>query len=747
MQIKTRLRVNTLSIIIIFILILLSLGYFSLTSLRSTRKIEIIHKMRQISVDRILLRDDFIVNREERAARQWFSKTAELQDLFEQAATYFQEKEEIMLLQMAKADFAATVAGFSEFIELQRSKDPVARHNFSLSESEQRLVNQVFVKAYSLTDINTSLHEVLQAKDRALRDTAFWFTILLVICGGSLIIVNSTLASRLLTKRLATLRQGLLDFGAGNFTSRIIMDGEDELSVLAQASNEMAMRLQASYTSIDNLQEEIEERARVQNELQDSERNLSNLLEKLNQAQQIALIGSWEWNLQTNQVWWSEETYRIFGVTPHDFVPSFDGNSKFIHPDDLERYGKTFAHSLQTGEPLDVEFRLIANNGELKSIYALGQVLDDGSGKPLRFIGTVTDISEKKRANEKLLLLSNFNNLILDSVEEGILGLDMQGRHTFANPAASRMLGYEAYELIGQESHSLWHHTKADGSPCQIEDCEINTAIREGKMQHIVSEVFWRKAGTSFPIECICSPLLEQGRLAGTVLTFTDITARKEAEEKIASSLQEKDLLLKEIHHRVKNNLQIISSLLKLQANYIATEQVKEIFLESQQRITAMASVHTLLYKSQNFAAINLGDYVRSMASQLLQAYKSRTAPIALAIHIKEVMLPIDSAIPCGLLINELLTNALKYAFPGARKGEISVETEWTENGLRLMLADNGIGFPSDMDFRTTATFGLKLVQMLVKQLDGSIEQFSDNGTRYVIMFRPATTPQEVGHV
>ena len=147
MQIKTRLRVNTLSIIIIFILILLSLGYFSLTSLRSTRKIEIIHKMRQISVDRILLRDDFIVNREERAARQWFSKTAELQDLFEQAATYFQEKEEIMLLQMAKADFAATVAGFSEFIELQRSKDPVARHNFSLSESEQRLVNQVFVKA------------------------------------------------------------------------------------------------------------------------------------------------------------------------------------------------------------------------------------------------------------------------------------------------------------------------------------------------------------------------------------------------------------------------------------------------------------------------------------------------------------------------------------------------------------------------------------------------------------------------
>ena len=227
---------------------------------------------------------------------------------------------------------------------------------------------------------------------------------------------------------------------------------------------------------------------------------------------------------------------------------------------------------------------------------------------------------------------------------------------------------------------------------------------------------------------------------------FKDITESKQAEERIIASLHEKEILLKEIHHRVKNNLQIISSLLKLQANSIKDEQVKESFRESQQRIMAMASVHTQLYKSQNFAAISLSDYVQDMTRQLLQAYKTGTATIDLVINIEEIMLPIDSAIPCGLLINELITNALKYAFPEARKGKITIEAQQTENGVRLIFADNGIGLPNDVDFHTTETLGLRLVQMLVKQLDGSIELASERGTRYMIQFKPATN-QEIVHV
>ena len=236
------------------------------------------------------------------------------------------------------------------------------------------------------------------------------------------------------------------------------------------------------------------------------------------------------------------------------------------------------------------------------------------------------------------------------------------------------------------------------------------------------------------------------GEIVGIIFSGEDITERKQAEEKIIESLREKEILLKEIHHRVKNNLQIISSLLKLQADSINDEQVKESFRESQQRIVAMASVHTQLYESQTFAAISFADYVQDMTRQLLQAYKTDTAAIGLVINIEEIMLPIDSAIPCGLLINELITNALKYAFPEARKGEITIEAQQTENGVRLIFADNGIGLPNDVDFHTTETLGLRLVQMLVKQLDGSIELSLEKGTRYVIQFKPATN-QEIVHV
>ena len=220
-------------------------------------------------------------------------------------------------------------------------------------------------------------------------------------------------------------------------------------------------------------------------------------------------------------------------------------------------------------------------------------------------------------------------------------------------------------------------------------------------------------------------------------VTFQDITERKQAEEQIKASLREKETLLKEVHHRVKNNLQIISSLLNMQARSIGNEKLEGIFRECQDRITAMASVHQLLYKSQNFAEINFGEYVRETASQLLRTYKTSSAAVSLVIHAENIMIPIDTAIPCGLIINELVTNSLKYAFPGVSKGEIKIEMSQTQQGISLVFADNGIGFPKDVDFYDTKTLGLKLIHMLVKQLDGTIEQFIDGGTKYAIMLKP----------
>ena len=229
-----------------------------------------------------------------------------------------------------------------------------------------------------------------------------------------------------------------------------------------------------------------------------------------------------------------------------------------------------------------------------------------------------------------------------------------------------------------------------------------------------------------------------------TVHLEAEIAERNRAEEKIQASLREKETLLKEIHHRVKNNLQIISSLLSLQAKSIEDEKLEGIFRECQDRIAAMASVHQLLYKSQNFAEINFGDYLRETASQLFRSYKTGKSTISLVIQAENVMLPIDTAIPCGLIINELVTNALKYAFPGASKGEIKIEMSQTKQGIRLLFEDNGIGFPKDVDFSNSGTLGLKLIHLLVKQLDGSIEQFINGGTRYAIRLKPETPDEEV---
>jgi len=226
----------------------------------------------------------------------------------------------------------------------------------------------------------------------------------------------------------------------------------------------------------------------------------------------------------------------------------------------------------------------------------------------------------------------------------------------------------------------------------------------------------------------------KEDRIVGIIGFAVDITDRRESEDKLRSSLLEKEMLLKEIHHRVKNNLQIISSLLRLQAHSLRDEKLEGIFQECQDRIASMAHVHQLLYKSQNFAAIDFGEYLRETAAQLFRSYRTGTAAIGLVIEADDdLLLPIETAIPCGLILNELITNALKYAFPGGRNGQITIKMHRTAREITLLFEDNGIGFPPEVDLSGAETLGLNLIHMLVKQIDGAIELSTDNGTRYLI--------------
>ena len=215
-----------------------------------------------------------------------------------------------------------------------------------------------------------------------------------------------------------------------------------------------------------------------------------------------------------------------------------------------------------------------------------------------------------------------------------------------------------------------------------------------------------------------------------------DITERKRAEERIRASLKEKEVLLKEIHHRVKNNLQIISSLLYLQASRTEHAGAVSALRESRNRIKSMALIHERLYQSANLASVDMGEYTRNLVSDLQRSYRIEESAVRLRLNIQDIPLGITEAIPCGLIINELVSNALKHAFPKGRAGEVTIGLRRaTANRTTLTVSDNGIGFPEQMDFRKSPSLGLTLINSLVEQLGGTIDLDRRGGTTFTITF------------
>jgi PAS domain S-box-containing protein len=214
-----------------------------------------------------------------------------------------------------------------------------------------------------------------------------------------------------------------------------------------------------------------------------------------------------------------------------------------------------------------------------------------------------------------------------------------------------------------------------------------------------------------------------------------DITESKRAEQIVRASLREKEVLLKEIHHRVKNNLQITSSLLRLQAANISDPSIREMVHDSQDRIHSMALVHELLYRSTDLAHVDFAEYVRGLVEQLLRSYGAVGRRISIAVDLGSIQFGVDEAIPCGLIINELVSNSLKHAFPGGRSGTIRVSGEADDLHATLRVFDDGAGFPAGIDAGRGGTLGLQLVQTLTDQLEGTLRVRTESGTQVEIAF------------
>lgn len=224
-------------------------------------------------------------------------------------------------------------------------------------------------------------------------------------------------------------------------------------------------------------------------------------------------------------------------------------------------------------------------------------------------------------------------------------------------------------------------------------------------------------------------------RLANDQLT-QEVAERRQAEEALKIALQEKVILLKEIHHRVKNNLAVVSSILGLQSRQVQDKTTLEVFKECRNRVKAMAKIHTNLYQSDDFSRVDFGSYIGDLTNDLFLAYRVNPEAVTLTKHIDSLALDINNAIPLGLLLNELLSNTLKYAFPEGREGLIRIALRNENDYIRLTVADDGIGFPEDIDFTNTKSLGLQLVMALVQQLKGTINLKREQGTEFTVKFR-----------
>ncbi|MCC7450851.1 MAG: PAS domain S-box protein [Anaerolineae bacterium] len=331
---------------------------------------------------------------------------------------------------------------------------------------------------------------------------------------------------------------------------------------------------------------------------------------------------------------------------------------------------------------------------------------------------------------------------ILNNSPDAILLLGADGTIELCNTAFYELFGYETAETTGKPLNSLIEPSYTD----MLNDL-LQTAIDKGQATRF-QILAQRKNTSTFNAGAGLASIQKGGVITGLVCSLRDISEQVQAEERVKASLREKEVLLREIHHRVKNNMQVISSLLALQAGYTDNEHTTQMFRESQNRIRSMALVHERLYQSQELARIDFAEYVHELTGHLLNSYRTQANLITLDVLADVIYLDIDMAIPCGLIINELVSNALKHAFPNGRSGKITVELRIDSNGLHTILVrDDGVGIPDELNVHRTESLGLQLVTSLTGQLNATIGLHRGQGTTFEIRFAIPSTKRSLSRV
>jgi len=457
-------------------------------------------------------------------------------------------------------------------------------------------------------------------------------------------------------------------------------------------------------------------------------------------ASEAAGLGFWDFDLASDTFEWDNSMFQLYGRPRLHGAQSYALWTDSLHPDDRELSEQTMSKARNAAGAFESEFRVVHPSGDIRHLRSAFSVAQDGEGRPSQIFGVTFDVTDRKRATEQF-------RLALEAAPTGMLMMNEAGTIVLANAQIEALFGYPRDELLGQRLEMLVperfraHHP--DLRKAFFGDPKTR-AMGAGRELYGL-----RKDGTEVPIEIGLNPLqTPEGHFV--LSSIADITDRKRAQEGLqalnaeleqrvsarTSELKERESLLQEIHHRVKNNLQVISSLINMQIRGLEEESSRAALRDCQSRVVTMAQIHEMLYQSADYARVPFAKYVQDLTARVLSASGISHGTVALNFELEEVSLPVEQAIPCGLILNELVANSLKHAFPNAANGTIRVELRLTpDHSVLLSVSDNGIGISPALDLENLSSLGVQLVMTLVEQLEGHLEITRLPGSTFRITF------------
>ena len=449
--------------------------------------------------------------------------------------------------------------------------------------------------------------------------------------------------------------------------------------------------------------------------------------EMLQEAQELANIGNWSVYYDSNIVYWSEQLYRILGLELQSVKPSMDTYIHYIYPAD-KRLFDIAVEKVEVKDFVKIQKRILNAKNELRYTEVTIKPLFDKEGKRVGIFGTTRDTTEQVESEKKLRETELYYKTLIETSNTGFALVDAQSNVVDANHEYVRIAGLTSKEeIIGRNEREWTADEYKDIQEAEIKKCLANGYIRGLEVDYVNSK------GDIIPVE-INGSVMHFDHGSYILKICRDITERKEAQEILNDSLHEKQILLKEIHHRVKNNLAVISGLLELQSHYINNTEVKSVLIESTRRIKSMALIHEKLYLTDSLSNVDFALYIEDLIHSIKKSYVNPEVEVEINTTIKDVRLDIVKAVPCGLLLNEIITNSFKHAFSGMKKGNIDIDF-YKDDVYCLKVKDNGCGIPEDYNYKKAKTLGFTLINALAKQLNGQLEIINDKGLSIEIRF------------